>query len=132
MHRIIDIQRKTDERGWLAEIIKAKDLPSPEFGQFFITTAKPGIVKGNHYHTRKHEYFCVMRGKAILTLEELDKKSKKVMKSEDVELDSERLQLVEILPWTNHLIKNTGDSEMWLLVYVSEEFDAKDPDTFRL
>jgi UDP-2-acetamido-2,6-beta-L-arabino-hexul-4-ose reductase len=131
MHTTIEIEKKTDERGWLAEILKANFLNKKEFGQFFITTAKPGISKGNHYHTRKHEYFCVIRGQALLTLQDLDHKTKEVMKTEEIELSDRELQCIEILPWTNHIIKNTGTDEMWLLAYVDEQFDPDDPDTSR-
>ncbi len=132
MHRTIEVEKKTDERGWLAEILKANFLNSKEFGQFFITTAKPGISKGNHYHTRKHEYFCVIRGKAKLILQDIDHETKEIKNHEEMELNEKELKCIEILPWTNHIIKNTGTDDMWLLAYVDEQFNANDPDTLRL
>lgn len=125
-----DIEKKTDERGWLAEIVKNSDLPKKEFGQVFVTTAKPGINKGGHYHTRKHEYFCVIKGKAEITLKELDK-NENVLSTEIVNVDEQDLKLVELLPWVWHAIENTGEEEMVLLVYVDEEFNPEDTDTFR-
>ena len=44
---------KSDERGWLFELIK-----SEKAGQIFISTTKPGKVRGNHYHDTKVEKFC--------------------------------------------------------------------------
>src|SRR3989344_4113572 len=99
MHSIIPIDKKTDDRGWLAELIKKSYLKRKTFGQFFITTAKPGVTKGNHYHTRKQEFFIVIKGVALLTLEDLDKKSLKITKVKKIKLSGKSLKAIEILPW---------------------------------
>ena len=52
-----------DDRGALFEVIKLE-----QGGQIFYSTTKPGIVRGNHYHTRKLEKFCVIKGTAIIRL----------------------------------------------------------------
>ncbi|WP_300383994.1 NAD-dependent epimerase/dehydratase family protein, partial [Clostridium sp.] len=53
------LDKKVDDRGWLAEIVKSK-----EFGQIFVSKTKPGITRGNHYHHTKVEKFIVIQGKA--------------------------------------------------------------------
>jgi len=60
--KVNTIDVKSDERGWLAEIIRQEELVrTKEFGQFMVTTAYPSCVKGNHYHIRKFEWFCVLK-----------------------------------------------------------------------
>ena len=59
---------KKDNRGWLAEILRVEDSGPHQFGQIIITVAYPGQTKGNHYHMRKREWYCVIKGKAKLTV----------------------------------------------------------------
>ena len=117
---------KKDERGWLAEIIRKEELVrNKEFGQFMVTTAYPGYVKGNHYHTRKYEWYCVLKGEAKLVL--VDNNSGE---REELILDERQLQTVRIPPHVSHAIKNTGTGMMYLLIYTDEPFVEKDADTF--
>ena len=60
---ITDLKKRTDERGWLIEVLRGESLNSTrEFGQIFVSVAPPRKVRGNHYHTRKTEWFCVPVG----------------------------------------------------------------------
>lgn len=119
------IDKIVDERGWLAEILRKKDLSKRTFGQLYISVAKPGMTKGNHYHKRKTEWFCVIKGYAELVLVGiLDKKE------ETIYLKGDELLAVSINPNIFHKITNVGSEEMVLLVYSDEVFDPRDPDTF--
>ncbi len=64
---IQDLEIKSDERGWLFELLRGEWLEKhKQFGQFHISVAYPGKVRGNHYHTRKVEWFCVPVGTGLL------------------------------------------------------------------
>ena len=119
------LTRKTDERGWLAEILKAGEGVTPGFGQMFVTVALPGVTKGGHYHSRKVEWFCVVQGTARLVLHELATDQRF-----EVEMGDGNLVTVRIPPGVGHAITNTGEDVMMLLVYAEEVFDPADPDTF--
>jgi len=54
---------KTDDRGSFVETVKLNSG-----GQVSFSTTKPGITRGNHFHTRKAERFAVIKGKAIIEL----------------------------------------------------------------
>jgi len=117
---------KKDERGWLTEVIRKEELVrNKEFGQCMVTTAYPGYVKGNHYHTRKYEWYCVLKGEAKLML--VDNNSGE---REELLLDEHQLQTVRIPPYVSHAIENTGTEMMCLLVYADEPFVEEDADTF--
>ena len=117
---------KKDERGWLTEVIRKEELVrSKEFGQFMVTTAYPGYVKGNHYHTRKYEWYCVLKGEAKLVL--LDSNSGE---REELLLNEHQLKTVRIPPHVSHAIENTGTEMMYLLVYTDEPYIEEDADTF--
>jgi len=124
--RIDDLDRKSDERGWLIEVLGGKSLDVPhEFGQIHVSIAYPGKVRGNHYHTRKLEWFCVPQGKGLLRLKDL-----KTGEQKEVLMGEGALRTVYISPGVIHAIKNIGETNMALIVYANESFDPNDPDTF--
>jgi len=120
------LEIKTDQRGWLAEILRRENLyPGREaFGQFFITTAHPGITKGHHYHLRKHEWFCVIKGRALLVLEDIDTKQRT-----EILMGEDNMVTVELPLRCAHAIRNTGEDMMYLLAYADEPFNPEDIDT---
>lgn len=51
-----------DERGRLMEILRVDDKEFEAFGQVYITTAYPGVVKAWHYHKLQVDNFAVIYG----------------------------------------------------------------------
>jgi UDP-2-acetamido-2,6-beta-L-arabino-hexul-4-ose reductase len=119
------LNKRQDERGWLAEILRGEDVEPKAFGQLIVTTALPGKSKGNHYHLRKREWYCVVRGKALLLISSLDMKERQTL-----EMSAENPLLVEVPRGYLHTISNIGDEEMILIAYTNEPFDPDDQDTF--
>ncbi|PIZ73262.1 hypothetical protein COY06_05665 [Candidatus Peregrinibacteria bacterium CG_4_10_14_0_2_um_filter_41_8] len=114
------LEIKSDERGNFVEVFKI-----PGFGQVSYSTTKSGIVRGNHYHTRKKEIFCVIEGEA-----KIRQRNIKTNEIEEVVVSGDAPELVEMkLNWT-HNIQNIGDTEMKLLIWISEVYNPNDPDTF--
>jgi len=58
---------KTDDRGWLFELLK-----SPHLGQVFVSLTRPGITRGGHYHHLKVEKFVVVQGQAVIRFRRID------------------------------------------------------------
>lgn len=119
---------KEDNRGWFAEIVRQEDLENKEkgFGQMYITVAKPGQTKGKHYHTRKTEWFCIIKGLGLLTL--IDKPTNK---RQEFRMGEDNMIAVQIPPNVWHAIANRDkNSDMYLLAYIDESFNPGDPDTF--
>lgn len=116
---------KKDARGWLSEIIRSEDVDYKKFGQVLVTVANPGETKGNHYHKRKTEWYCVIKGRGILTIINRNNKEKK-----EIETGEENMALIKIPANYFHRIKNIGEEEMLLLVYTDEVFNRNDPDTY--
>ena len=112
------IEKKEDERGWLAELIKDR-----KFGQVFIVVAKPGTVRGNHYHKRKTEGFLVLEGQAELKLIDVETGEDKTLA-----LRGDHPVYVVLPPLVAHSLRAL--SKMMLLITTSEEFDKADPDTY--
>ncbi len=113
---------KSDERGKLTELIKSENA-----GQIFVSTTRPGITRGNHYHHTKVEKFCVIKGEAVIRFRHID--SEKVI-SYPVTGDS--ITIVDIPPGYTHNIENTGDDELIVMFWANEKFNPDNPDTFFL
>ena len=125
-YEIQDLDKKSDERGWLIEVLGGQ-LPEGcrEFGQLHVSVAYPGKVRGNHYHTRNVEWFCVPTGTGKILL-----KDKETGETQEFIVGVNDLKTIKIEPGTIHAIKNIGEEDMVLLVYANEKFDPKDPDTY--
>jgi UDP-2-acetamido-2,6-beta-L-arabino-hexul-4-ose reductase len=113
------VQVRTDQRGWLFELVK-----SPHAGQIFVSSTRPGVTRGNHYHDTKVEKFCVIQGEGVVRL-------RSVLGQEVVEYQvSERaIQVLDIPPGYTHSIENTGVADMLTLFWANEIFDQERPDT---
>lgn len=113
-------QPRSDARGTLFEVIKQVGA-----GQVFFSTTKPGVTRGNHYHTRKIEKFCVVQGEAIIRM-------RRIGTSEVLEFPVSGAvpAAVEMPVYFAHHIENTGPGELVTLFWTNEVFDASDSDTF--
>lgn len=108
-----------DARGTFYEILKTLDS-----GQLGISTTKPGVTRGNHYHNTKNEKFLVIKGQALIELRNIY--SKEVIQ---YNVNGNELEIVEMIPGYTHNISNTGDEEMVLLIWANENYDPNTPDT---
>lgn len=114
------VDLKTDDRGWLFELIKSESA-----GQMFVSSTKPGITRGNHYHDTKVEKFCVVKGQGVIRF-------RHVFENEAFEyaVDDQEIQVVDIPPGYTHSIVNTGKDEMVTLFWANEIFDHDRMDTY--
>jgi UDP-2-acetamido-2,6-beta-L-arabino-hexul-4-ose reductase len=114
------LKKNTDDRGSFVETVKLRSG-----GQISFSTTVSGITRGNHFHTRKAERFVVIKGKAQIELRRIG--TNEVL---SFELDGKNPSFVDMPVWYTHNIKNTGEDELYTIFWISEPFDAKDPDTF--
>jgi len=110
----------SDNRGNLSELFKF-----PRGGQVFVSTTKPGITRGNHYHHTKTEKFCVISGSAVIRF-------RKIGSEEVIEypVNGDEIRIVDIPPGYTHSIQNTGKEDMICLFWSSEIFNPEKPDTY--
>jgi UDP-2-acetamido-2,6-beta-L-arabino-hexul-4-ose reductase len=116
-----DLEHKIDDRGVLAELAKAGG-----YGQFFISRTKRDTTRGNHYHDRKIEKFFVLEGDALIYLRDLS-----TGEIAEQRISGRELKMVDIPPGWTHSIRNVGTSDLIVLFWASEVFDADRPDTHR-
>ncbi len=114
------VTMRTDERGWLFELIK-----SEHFGQIFVSKTLPGITRGDHYHDTKLEKFCVIQGQGIIRF-------RHVHRNDIIEypVNDAAITVVDIPPGYTHSIENNGEMEMICLFWANQVFNPEAPDTF--
>lgn len=120
-HYPVSLPRHEDERGSLFEAVK-----SLHGGQCFISTTKPGITRGNHYHRRKIERFLVLSGEATIRVRKLFSPQ-----AVDFPVTGAKPQYVDMPALHTHNITNTGTGELVTLFWSNEIFDPEQPDTYR-
>ncbi len=119
--RVIKPQLHQDNRGWLVETIKVSSG-----GQCFVSSTKPNITRGNHFHRRKFERFCVIKGKASI-------KIRKLFTNEIVEyiINDDLPSYIDIPTLHTHNITNIGEDELITLFWSNELFDPENSDTYQ-
>ncbi|MBC2856176.1 SDR family oxidoreductase [Cetobacterium sp. 2A] len=117
-----ELTEHTDARGSFVEILRTVDS-----GQFSISTSRPGVTRGNHYHNTKNEKFLVIKGEATLRF-------RHIFSDEIIEypVSDKKLEVVDIPTGYTHNITNTGDEDMVLVLWANEQFDKENPDTYYL
>jgi len=114
------LKLNSDDRGSFVETAKLHSG-----GQISFSTTKPGITRGNHFHTRKAERFVVIKGIARIQLRQIG--TERIM---NFELDGNEPSYVDMPIWYTHNITNIGTDELYTIFWISELFDANDADTF--
>ncbi len=109
-----------DPRGSLFEAVKGLSG-----GQAFVSSTKPGITRGNHFHRSKFERFLVFSGEATIRIRKLFSEEVDIFK-----LCGSEPQFVDIPTLHTHSISNTGESDLLTLFWANEIFDPDRPDTF--
>ena len=110
-----------DQRGSFEELYK-----NEKYGQISVNIAFPGITKGGHYHTYKNEIFMTVEGSCITRLRKIGTTEIKEYHQEENRSDK-----VNITPCYTHDIKNVGNKNSSTLMWISEVYSDKTPDTFR-
>ena len=131
------VQTKTllsrpDERGRLWEILRCDDVIFQRFGQVYVTTAYPGVVKAWHAHRKQTDFFTVLSGMAKFVLFDMREDSTSQGEIQEFYLGRDHLELITIPPGVYHGFKCIGDSEVMALNCPTEAYNADSPDELRL
>ncbi len=118
-HYPVSVRLHSDARGTLFEAVK-----TVHGGQCFLSTTRPGITRGNHYHSAKIERFMVVQGRARIRLRKLY--SSEV---EEFLVGGDSPQYIDIPTFHSHNITNVGDQDLLTLFWSHEVFDPNQPDT---
>jgi dTDP-4-dehydrorhamnose 3,5-epimerase len=115
----------SDERGWLMEILRCDDNIFRKFGQVYLTTCRPGVVKGWHLHNFQTDHMTVVCGKARIVTNENGHFSEFV-------ISKKTPMLIKIPPKTWHAIQCIGSDVAYVINCPDIPYNRKTPDEHRL
>ncbi|MBR2630314.1 MAG: WxcM-like domain-containing protein [Bacteroidaceae bacterium] len=118
------IQRRliADDRGWfLKAITGTEEGISTHTGEVYLTMGKSGQSKGGHYHPEAVEWFTLIKGNAILKLEDMVTHERM-----DIEMSLEKAITVFVPNNVAHIVENTSNEEFILLAYTDKLYNPKD------
>lgn len=121
-----------DERGRLMEILRRDDDLFEKFGQVYLTTGYPGIVKAWHYHKNQTDYFAVVAGMMKVALYDSREDSPTQGEVNEFYMGIHNPILLKIPPWVYHGFKAVGNQEALLINIPTEVYNTEHPDEFRI
>ena len=120
-----------DERGRLMEILRCDDDFFEKFGQVYMTTAYPGVVKAWHYHKLQRDNFTVVRGAMKLVLYDDREGSPTRGEINEFIIGEHNPALVSIPKGVWHGFKCIGETEALVINAPTECYNREAPDEYR-
>jgi len=121
-----------DERGRLMEILRSDEGIFQKFGQVYMTTAYPGVVKAWHYHKKQDDYFTCISGTMRLALYDARKDSPTYKEVNDFTISLDNPMLVRIPRFVYHGFKCVGDKEAIVINTPTLPYNSKESDEYRV
>lgn len=118
-HYPVHLQNRMDDRGCLFEAVK-----SHQGGQVFLSTTRPGVTRGRHYHRHKVERFLVVSGQAEIRIRRLLDEKVRVFR-----VTGDEPCYIDIPTLHTHEITNVGSRDLLTLFWSHQIFDLSNPDT---
>ncbi len=130
--RIKQLKVIPDERGRLMEILRADDEIFLEFGQVYMTTARPGVVKAWHYHKLQTDNFACVHGEIRLALYDARESSPTYKQLDEFTLHLKNPILVQIPPSVFHGFKCVSREEAIVINNPTKPYNRAQPDEYRI
>jgi len=121
-----------DERGWLMEILRCDDELFERFGQVYLSTAYPGVVKAWHMHMMQTDNFVCIHGMMKVALYDARKDSPTYKEVNEYFIGEKNLLLISVPPYVYHGFKAIGTDIAHFLSVPTEPYNYKKPDEYRL
>ncbi|MDK2798761.1 MAG: dTDP-4-dehydrorhamnose 3,5-epimerase [Clostridiales bacterium] len=121
-----------DERGRLMEMLRNDDDLFIKFGQVYLTTAYPGVVKAWHYHKKQIDNFIVVKGMMKVVLYDGREGSATFGKINEFFMGDYNPMLLQIPNGVFHGFKCISETEAMVINLPSEVYDYSTPDEYRV
>lgn len=123
------LKMNVDKRGVFTELIKTANN-----GQVSICVARPGNVRGQHWHNTKWEIFIVVSGHGLIQERKIgiNPETGKEYEIREFEVFGEEMRAIIMLPgYAHNIINLEKDKDLVTVMWANESFDPKHPDTYR-
>lgn len=109
-----NINKNEDERGWLSEIFRQDELNGYQPVMSYVSSTKPGIIRGPHEHRFQSDCF-VFIGPGTFELYLWDRRENSETNGEHIKIEvgENNPALVIVPPGVVHGYKCIGDKNAW-------------------
>ncbi|MFC1513940.1 dTDP-4-dehydrorhamnose 3,5-epimerase family protein [candidate division KSB1 bacterium] len=121
-----------DERGRLMETLRDDDDLFVKFGQAYITTAYPGVVKAWHFHKKQTDNFVCIQGMMKVVLYDAREGSATEGMVNEFIIGLHNPVLIQIPNGVMHGFKCISDTEAMILNIPTEHYNYEEPDEHRV
>ena len=121
-----------DERGKLMEMLRRDEPMFEKFGQVYVTTCYPGVVKGWHYHQKQSDNMVVIKGMAKVVLYDQREDSPTKGLVNEFFIGEDNPMLISIPRLVLHGFKAYGSEPAYVVNTVTEPYNHEQPDEFRI
>jgi len=121
-----------DERGRLMEILRSDDSLFVQFGQVYMTTTYPGVVKAWHLHKKQTDNVVCLQGMIRLALYDSREDSPTHRELNEFYLGIHNPLLVQIPAGVFHGWMCVSEDEAIVVNIPTEPYDYDQPDEHRL
>jgi len=121
-----------DERGRLMEILRADDEVFIRFGQVYMTTTYPGVVKAWHKHEKQTDNIACLAGMLKLALYDARPDSPTCGEINQFYLGDHNPLLIQIPPGVYHGWMCVSQEEAIVVNIPTEPYNYESPDEQRL
>lgn len=121
-----------DERGRLMEILRKDDELFQKFGQVYMTTTIPGVVKAWHFHKKQTDNVTCVQGMIKLVLYDSREDSSTKGNVDEFYLGIHNPLLVQIPACVYHGWMCVSEEEAVIVNIPTEVYLYQQPDEFRI
>jgi len=114
------------------EILRADDELFKKFGQVYMTTAYPGVVKAWHYHKKQVDNMTIIKGMMKIVLYDARKDSPTNGEVNEFFLGEHNPKLLQIPKLVYHGFKCISQEEAVVINIPTESYNYEAPDEYRL
>jgi len=121
-----------DDRGRLMEMLRADDELFEAFGQVYLSTTYPGVVKAWHFHKLQKDNFVCVKGMVKLVLADARVDSPTKGQIDEFVIGEHNPLLVQVPQGVYHGWKCLGDEESFVINTPTKTYNYQEPDEYRL
>jgi len=121
-----------DERGRLMEILRRDESIFSEFGQVYLTTTYPHVVKAWHAHKHQDDHVCAISGMIKLVLYDAREDSPTAGEINEFFIGEHNPMLIKIPRRVMHGWKCISEAEAIIINVVTQPYNYEHPDEFRI
>ncbi len=121
-----------DDRGRLMEILRSDEEMFVAFGQVYMTTTYPGVVKAWHMHREQTDNMCAVAGMFRLALFDARPTSPTNGVIQEIYMGIHRPLVVQIPPGVYHGWRCVSEHEGMVINVPNRPYRRENPDEFRL